>query len=172
MKGFLILVLLFYGLAGTALAQDDKKIFAIYLVRHAEKAADPIDKTDPSLSRCGALRAESIATVMSDAGLEKIYSTSYERTMATARPSAVALDLEIETYDPQELESFAQLLLARAQDALVIGHSNTTSVLAGLLAGVEQEPFDEALYDRLYQVSVADDQVRMVLLHQAFYCDR
>ena len=172
MRWFLIpvLCLLFPGVSGTCMAQDDKEIFVIYLVRHAEKAADPVDSADPSLSRCGALRADSIAAMLRDSGLETIYSTAYERTLATARPGSAALNLEIETYDPRELEPFAQLLLERGQDALVVGHSNTTSVLAGLLSGREQEPFDEALYDRLYQVTVSGGHARMVLLHQAFNC--
>jgi broad specificity phosphatase PhoE len=171
MNRFLVMGLLFFGLAGSAPAQGENEIFVVYLARHAEKAAESADQADPSLSKCGTLRAETLAVMLSDAGLSKIYSTSFERTRATARPSAEALGLEIETYDPSQLESFAQLLLEQGEDALVIGHSNTTSVLAGLLAGVKQEAFDEEIYDRLYQVPVSGEQTRMVLLHQAFRCE-
>ena len=66
---------------------------------------------------------------------------------------------------------FSQLLLDAQQDALVIGHSNTTGVLAGLLAGVSEEAFDEDIYDRLYQVVISGKQARLNLLHQSFYCE-
>jgi broad specificity phosphatase PhoE len=172
MSRFLFTVLLFFGLTGVATAQTENKAFAIYLVRHAEKADNPVDKADPSLSPCGKLRAESLAVILADAGLRKVYSTPYERTLATARPSSKALGLEIETYDPQKLETFAQLLLDKGQDALVVGHSNTTPVLAGLLAGMNLEAFEEHIYDRLYQVIVFAEQTKMTILHQGFRCRR
>ena len=90
---------------------------------------------------------------------------------STARPIAQSKQLEIEFYDPSRLGGFSQLLLDTQQDALVIGHSNTTGVLAGLLADVSEEAFDEAIYDRLYQVIISGKQARLNLLHQSFYCE-
>jgi broad specificity phosphatase PhoE len=143
--------------------------FSIFLVRHAEKDQSS-ESDDPGLSVCGESRAQSIAAMLADVDLDKVYSTDYRRTRDTARPIAAAQQLEVSAYDPRELDDFAALLLKGKEDALVVGHSNTTGVLAGILAGEGGEAFDEGLYDRLYQVVIAGGQRRAYLLHQAFTC--
>ena len=143
--------------------------FSIFLVRHAEKDGSS-ESDDPGLSACGELRALSIAAMLADVELDRVYSTDYRRTRDTAVPIAAAHQLEISYYDPRELDEFAASLLKRKEDALVVGHSNTTGVLAGILAGEGGEAFDEALYDRLYQVVIAGSQRHAYLLHQAFTC--
>jgi broad specificity phosphatase PhoE len=167
----LILALLLIIAPVEGKAGDNAETFSVFLVRHAEKDPNPSDPSNPSISECGALRAETLAVILADANLQKIYSTDYERTLATARPIAATLSLEIEIYDPKELEEFARLLMGRQQNALVVGHSNTTGMLAGILATEEQEEFDEAIYDRLYQVVISGEQGWMTLLHQGFRCD-
>jgi len=172
MNRFFLLGLVLLVLQSVAHAQDGNGFFSIYLVRHAEKESEAKDPSNPALSQCGELRAESITRILSDIDLEKIYSTPYERTMATALPSAEALQLEVETYNPRKLEEFSSLLIDRRQNALVVGHSNTTGVLAGLLAGQGGEAFDEEEYDRLYQVVVSGGQGQINLFHQAFHCEQ
>jgi broad specificity phosphatase PhoE len=168
----LILVsLMILGTLSSAVAWKSDQAFTIYLVRHAEKDVIPADPENPGLSECGESRAASLARILVDAKLEKIYSTDYERTLATARPSAEALSLETEIYDPGDLEAVSRSLLSSRQNALVVGHSNTTGVLAGLLAGETLEPFDEHIYDRLYQVTLFGSDVRITLLHQGFICE-
>jgi broad specificity phosphatase PhoE len=164
--GFVLL-----GLQSVAFAQSEGEIFSIYLVRHAEKETEAKDSGNPTLSSCGELRAEALAKILRDIKLENIYSTPFERTLSTARPSAESRHLEIEIYDPNMLEDFSRLLLNRQQDALVVGHSNTTGVLAGLLAGESQETFDEEIFDRLYQVVISGKHARINLFHQSFHCE-
>ena len=153
-----------------ASAQNESEIFTVYLVRHAEKESEAQDPGNPSLSSCGELRVQALARILSDIRLDNIYSTPFERTLSTARPIAESRQLEIRIYDPSRLEEFSKLLLDMQQDALVVGHSNTTGVLAGLLAGVSEDAFDEDIYDRLYQVAISGKQARVNLLHQSFYC--
>jgi len=167
----LFITLLIFGLPEIGLTQDSEEIYSIFLVRHAEKNPESPDPSDPGLSECGELRAEALATILADTKLNRIYSTAYKRTLETASPAAEAIHLEVEAYDPRELEAFALLLLERQQNALVVGHSNTTSVLAGILAGEELEEFAEDIYDRLYQVVVFGKYAHLVLLHQAFRCN-
>jgi broad specificity phosphatase PhoE len=168
----LLASLLFMGFAGVTHAQVEADMFTIYLARHAEKASAAEDPRDPPLSTCGELRAEALATMLKDVRLEKVYSTPYERTRSTALAVADSHHLETETYDPQNLVGFAGLLLERKQNSLVIGHSNSTAILAGLLAGEGGEEFGEEEYDRLYQVTLTTDERQMVLLHQAFSCNQ
>lgn len=162
------------GIQNVAHSQDTDKMFTVYLARHAEKQADAANLEDPSLSACGEQRSIALATILKSVGLERVYSTDFQRSLATARPVAESHQLEIETYDPEQMEAFSVELLKRRQNALVIGHSNTTAVLAGLLAGQEGESFSEFSedeYDRLYLVTVAGGQGQVNMLDQAFRCE-
>jgi len=74
-------------------------------------------------------------------------------------------------YDPDKLKDFSNFLLESKQDALVVGHSNTTGVLAGLLLSEELEEFDLDIYNRVYQVVIYNNyNGRLYLLHTAFDC--
>ena len=99
-----------------------------------------------------------------------MYSSNYTRTKNTALPTATSKGLEIKEYNPQELEDFSQLLIERKQNALVVGHSNTTGVLAGLLVGEEIGPFDLDIYDRIYQVLIYQNRGKLQLFHTSFDC--
>lgn len=120
-----------------------------FLVRHAEKA-DQSD--DPPLTAEGQARAEALARMLRDAGIERIYSSDFQRTRDTAAPLASALGLEVTLYDPKRLAELASTLLSSPGRSLVVGHSNTTPELAGLLGGEPGPPISEDEYDRLYVV--------------------
>jgi phosphohistidine phosphatase SixA len=149
----LALALLLSGGAGPILAQEATGRSAtpdlVVLVRHAEKADEPAG--DPPLSAAGAVRAAELARVLAGAGITRIHSSDTRRTMDTARPLAEALGIEIERYDPRDLEGMAARLRALPGRHLVVGHSNTTDVLSGLLGGDTFGEIVEAWeYDRLY----------------------
>jgi hypothetical protein len=61
-------------------------------------------------------------------------------------------------------------LIKNKQNALVVGHSNTTGVLAGLLVGQEIGAFDLNIYNRIYQVVIYKNQGRLHLLNTVFDC--
>jgi len=164
-------VFLFLGIQEITYSQGKDEMFTIYLARHAEKATVAEDPTDPPLSACGQQRAEVLAIILKDVKLEHVYSTPYLRTRDTALPAALAHGLEVEAYDPENLVAFSEALLEKRRSALVIGHSDTTAVLAGLISGQGGEEFDEDEYDRLYLVTVSGDQSQVILLDQAFRCD-
>ena len=151
-------------------AQDGDPIFTIYLVRHAEKDLTSKDAKNPPLTPCGQQRAASLDLFLEKVDLNAIYSTDYIRTLGTAGPVAKSKGLEIELYNPKGLEDFARYLLAGKEDALVVGHSNSTSTLAGYLVGSEFEPIDESIYDRIYQVVVYQDKARLHILQSSFSC--
>ena len=102
--------------------------------------------------------------------LEAVYSTEYRRTQSTALPTATNQGLQIQSYEPDALGRVAEELIRNGQDALVVGHSNTTAVLAGMLVGEELGAFDESIYNRVYQVVVAKDDRRLHVLHTSFDC--
>ena len=172
MKRFAVIGLLLLTVQGIASAQDGQDIFAVYLVRHAERVSEWTDPSNPPLSPCGELRAQSLATLFGDVELQAVYSTGFDRTLSTARPTAAFKDLQIETYDPGELEAFAKLLFSKGQDALVVGHSNTTGVLAELLGSEQTDALTEDEFDRMYQVIFANGRTRVYRWRQAFRCPR
>ncbi|MBT3242250.1 MAG: histidine phosphatase family protein [Bacteroidetes bacterium] len=167
---YLTTVFVIMSLQFSAIAQDSEDFFTIYLVRHAEKELVSDNPRNPALTECGKQRAESLANFLNAVELDAIYSTNYTRTRSTAQPTAKKQELEIITYNPRELESFANRLIEGKEDVLVVGHSNTTGVLAGLLTGEEIGAFDEEIYNRIYQVVMYRKTGRLHILHTAFEC--
>lgn len=134
----------------------------VILVRHAETAPD--GTRDPALSDEGRTRAARLASILSDAELEAVYTTDYGRTRGTARAVAEALGVEPTVYDPGRLDAFARALEARGGRVLVVGHSNTTPVLVDALGGDPGPPIAEDEHDRLYVLFLDDDGVRTLRL--------
>lgn len=163
---------LFFFLSGSSLfAQDQKEeIFSLYFIRHAEKDLSDKEDRDPPLTKCGAERAESLANFLSSVDIQAAYSTNFERTRKTAEPLAKEKDLEIQLYDHKKPDQIVQLLLARKQNAVIMGHSNSTGILAGLIIDQEIGSMDESIYDRIYQVIVHGDSATLYLLHSNFIC--
>ena len=167
---FLLLILIL-GLQSCG-SWKDRGFYTIYLVRHSEKEVSAsMYGSDPPLTPCGKKRSESLSNFLKDVPIDIIYSTDYTRTKNTALPTAQLKGLNIQQYDGEALEDFAKVLLRQKQDALVVGHSNTTGVLAGLLTGQEIGEFDLDIYDRIYQVSLRKRRGRLHILHTAFDCN-
>ncbi|TRX53091.1 phosphoglycerate mutase family protein [Thalassomonas sp. M1454] len=139
----------------------------IYLVRHAEKLTD---NKDPGLTQCGLQRADALAKQLGAVEFTKIYSTNYQRTVLTAMPLAKQNNKKISYYNPTKLKQFAIQLANEQGSSLVVGHSNTTAVLAGLLTQQQLDSFDESIYDRLYQVVIINGHASLQLIMQNFNC--
>ena len=142
--------------------------FTLYLVRHAEK--QPEGK-NPKLTQCGQLRAKQLTTLLSTADIQSVYSTSYQRTMSTAAPMSKAQDVTIKNYDPRQLRQFSLHLKRRQENALIVGHSNTTPELTALLSSHEVAPMTEKQYQNLYQVQFVDNNVELITLTQPLNCN-
>lgn len=169
-KSLTLFLILLFGVQVETYAQDKDSMFTIYLVRHAEKELSADNPKDPPLTPCGEQRAASLEVFLSAVQLDAIYSSDYTRTRHTARPVAQNRTMETRLYDPKKLEEFAKLLIERGEDALVVGHSNSTPVLAGLLIGEKLEPIDESIYNRIYQVVISKETGRLQVLHSVFDC--
>jgi phosphohistidine phosphatase SixA len=135
----------------------------VFLVRHAEKLTDP---GEAGLSKAGKQRAQRLADWLIDAGISRIHSTNTDRTLQTAAPLADSLGARIEPYIPADLDSLVRKLQTAGGRHLVVGHSNTTPQVVGLLGGEPGAPIDEeSEYDRLYIVTIAvSGDVTSVLL--------
>jgi broad specificity phosphatase PhoE len=146
--------------ASSSLPAADSTV-VIHLVRHAEKLDD---SRDPPLNEAGKHRADLLADLLQDAGITAIWSTEYQRTLATAAPLASRLGLKVQAYHPGDLAAFAAILLRTPGRHLVVGHSNTNPALVQALGGAPHDPIKDTEYDRLYTIVASGGQVTTVLL--------
>jgi 2,3-bisphosphoglycerate-dependent phosphoglycerate mutase len=144
---------------GLALFFESQATTTMFFVRHTEKALEPAD--DPGLSPEGQRRAAELARQLVDAdvvaGIDAIYSTPYRRTLETAQPTADALDLDINRYDPSDNEAVLATILKthKGKIILVVGHSNTVpTMIADLGASKNVPAIAEFEYDNIYVISI------------------
>ena len=150
MKNLLILVFAAFILVSCGEKPQSK---TIYIVRHAEKQ---LEGSDPELAMVGEVRAKKLAQILQDQKIRHIFSTDYKRTRNTAKPTAEAAQLEIQSYDPRNHDALVEQLKNLEGNVLVVGHSNTVSQLANYFVG-EGEQFkdlEDVEYEYIYIVSM------------------
>ena len=163
-------ILLLSMSAGDLIAQKNPEFFTIYLIRHSEKEIFSENQLDPDLTECGIKRSEYLSSFFEDTDIENVYSTNYLRTIKTAAPTSLSKKAEIEYYDSNDLKLFSETLISSKKNSLVVGHSNTTPVLAGLLTDQFMQPFDESVYDRIYKVVINQDKKKLFIIKTTFNC--
>ncbi|WP_339140314.1 SixA phosphatase family protein [Croceitalea sp. MTPC5] len=117
---------------------NEPTVSSFYLIRHAEKDRSDSTNIDPELMQKGLDRAIRWAEVFDDIPLDVIYSTNYERTRMTAAPTSVKKDIDIDYYDPRELDFEAFKAENVGLNVLIVGHSNTTPQFVNELLGQEK----------------------------------
>lgn len=127
----------------------------IYVIRHAEKA-DTAD--NPALNEQGKMRAQRLASVLQDAGIQSIFSTRYARTQQTAAPLAANLGVNVATYNAGDAAAVIAEARALKYPVLIVGHSNTVPNIVRA-AGGEAPDLTEKDYGDLFQLIITDDQV-------------
>lgn len=139
------------------------KTTTLFLVRHAEKADD--GTKDPPLSEAGNARAQELARMLSDAGIQSVYTTPYLRNKLTAKPVAENAGLELKEYEPHDGEFLTKLLdTEKGNKVLIVGHSNTVPTLVNELIGQKKfENLQEHEYDYLFMVQLGADTVLTVM---------
>ena len=132
-----------------------RPITTVILVRHAEKVIDP-NNSDPDLSPAGQVRAQELARMLGDSGINAIYATQYKRTQESARPLANRLGLPVNLVDSKKTPELIKQLLSdhRGQTILVAGHNNSVPEIIAALGGPTYPTIPETEYDNLYIVTV------------------
>ena len=132
---------------------------AIFIVRHAERAdraaASPrttMMSNDSDLSREGRRRAESLASMLRDAGIAAIYTSETKRARQTAAPLARALKLDVVTVPAVEVTALVEKVRAAPGNALIVGHSNTIPKILAALGVTSPIEIGEGEYDNLFLV--------------------
>lgn len=132
-------------------AEKNGELTTIYLVRHAEKATGK----NPELTEAGQQRAEDLAAFFKGKNVTEVFSTDYRRTQQTAAPTAKQASRGVGSYSHKKLEEIAEQVRKKKGTILIVGHSNTTPELAGILGADPGEPIVEKWeYDRLYELKL------------------
>ena len=131
----------------------------VVFVRHAEKALTPA--ADPGLSEAGQRRAAELARQLASvdvvAGIDAVYATPNRRSVATAKPIADALKLQVRSYDAADTERFLDELVKeqKGKIVLVVGHSDTVPAMIGNMGASKRVPAIAAdEYDNIYIVTI------------------
>ena len=119
-----------------------------YVVRHAEKENTTTMTTDVPLTEAGKQRAEALKQALKGKRIERIYSTNYVRTKATAQPLAESSGIKIDVYDPRDTGFVRRIKDMPLGNILIIGHSNTVDDLVNQLMG--QKTIEADLPDSEY----------------------
>ena len=135
-----------------------RPVTTVIVVRHAEKNIEP-NNPDPDLSPAGQARAQEIARMFGDAGVQAIYATQYKRTQQTVAPLANRLGLSVTSVDAKQSEELTRRILSnnRGQTVFVAGHNNTAPEIVNILSGANGEKYPqipESEYDNMYIVTI------------------
>lgn len=144
-------------------AEDLQNTTTIVMVRHAEKADD--GTSDPALTPLGQARAQRLAAMLAPMEIDAVYSTPYQRTRLTGKPTADLKNLTVRDYAPHDAEFLPKLLNEHpGETVLVVGHSNTIPNLVNALTGRTFEQLEESEYDKLFIVEVVKGEGRAMVL--------
>jgi 2,3-bisphosphoglycerate-dependent phosphoglycerate mutase len=134
---------------------EDHSITTIYLIRHAEKDRSDKENRDPELTEEGKQRAERWAEVFGLSKMDAVYSTNYQRTLQTAAPTAMRNGLEIQTYEPNNLNIDSIATIHKGERILIVGHSNTTPMLVNRALGEERfEWIEDTVNGNLFVLTI------------------
>lgn len=136
--------------------ENSTKITIYYFIRHAEKDRSDVTNKNPNLIQKGVFRAAKWSYVLDYVKFDAVYSTDYNRTKQTARPTAEKNNVEISFYNPKELYSEEFIKNTKGKTVLVVGHSNTTPMFVNAVIGKEKyENIDDNNNANLYIVTIS-----------------
>lgn len=128
----------------------------VFIVRHAEKAN--ATEQDPSLSDAGRTRAMALAAALRDAGVNDVLVTPRKRTHETAAvlTQERQLTAHVVPFGASTPEHAAAVAAAVRQTkgnaVLVVGHSNTVTLIVAALGGPRLPELCDAEYANLFIV--------------------
>ncbi len=152
--------------AAAGRADGGDALTQIVLVRHAEKA----DGENPPLTEPGVRRAGLLARMLSEAGVDAIYTTDLERSKQTARPLSkltgiAPVELSTQTGVTAHAHALAKILKSpkhRGEVVVCVEHSDT---IPTILEDLGAEGFDESVeYEHMFILLVGDNVPTQLLV--------
>src|ERR1051325_1902122 len=132
-----------------------RPVTTIILIRHAEKIIDP-NNPDVDLSAAGQTRAQEIARMFGDAGINAIYATQYKRTQETVKPLADKIGVPVTIVNSKNTSDLVAQIRAQhsGQTIFIAGHNNSVPEIIAALGGPQYPTIPESEYDNLFVVTV------------------
>jgi len=132
-----------------------RPVLTVVVVRHAEKIIDP-NNPDVDLSAAGQARAQEIARVFADAGINAIYATQYKRTQQTVKPLADKLGVPVTIVNSNNTAGLIAQIRAEhsGQTVFIAGHNNTVPEIVAALGGPQYPTIPDNEYDNVFVVTV------------------
>lgn len=144
--------------------------YDVYVMRHLPKvegAEQRASNKDPELNVLGQKMAHALADSDFMAHVDVGFSTDYQRTKQTLKPSAIRHDFDIHLYDPGDNQALVDVINTQhcGKTVVIVGHSNTTPAIVMALGGTFEVSFggqslpentqvqlDESDYGRVFQI--------------------
>src|SRR5215208_6565731 len=132
-----------------------RPVTTVILVRHAEKKLEP-NNQDPDLMPEGVERAQEIARMFADAGVNAIYATQFKRTQQTVKPLSDRTGVPVTLLDANLRDQLLRRIqtVYRGQTVFIAGHNNTVPALVSELSGETYPVIPESEYDNLFIVTI------------------
>ena len=136
-------------------ATFSRPLTTVILVRHAEKKLEP-NNQDPDLTPEGVQRAQEIARVFGDAGINAIYATQYRRTQETVKPLADRIGVPVTLLNSNQTDELVNQIQTnhRGQTIFVSGHSNSVPAIVSVLSNEKFPEIPDSEYDNLFIVTI------------------
>jgi 2,3-bisphosphoglycerate-dependent phosphoglycerate mutase len=136
-------------------ATFSRPVTTVILVRHAEKKPEPMNE-DPDLTPEGFARAQEIARVFANAGVNTIFATQYKRTQQTVAPLSDRVHVPVTLLNSKQTDELVKRIQTdlRGQTIFIAGHNTTVPAIASALSGETFSPIPENEYDNLFIVTI------------------
>lgn len=151
---FLLVAALTLPTGASAQRSSGEKL--VFIVRHAEKAS--ATEQDPALSEIGRVRAVALAAALRHAEVTDVLVTPRKRTHETAAvlTEARQLTAHVVPFGASTPDHAAAVAAAvrktRGNAVLVVGHSNTVTLIIAALGGPRLPELCDAEYSNLFIV--------------------
>ena len=132
-----------------------RPVTTVILIRHAEKIIDP-NNPDVDLSPAGQARAQELARIFGDAGINAIYATQYKRTQETVKPLSDKIGVPVTVMNSKGTADLLAQIRAQhsGQTVFIAGHNNSVPEIIAALGGRKYPIIPESEYDNLFVVTV------------------
>jgi phosphohistidine phosphatase SixA len=136
-------------------ATFDRPLTTVMLVRHAEKKLEP-DNPDPDLTPEGFARAQEIARVFGNAGVNAIYATQFKRTQQTVKALSDRIGVPVTLLNANQTDELvSQIQTAhRGETIFVAGHNNSVPAIISILSNEKFADIPDNEYDNLFIVTI------------------
>jgi broad specificity phosphatase PhoE len=103
-------------------------------------------------------RAEKWAKYFKNIHLDAVYSTNYNRTVQTSKPTAESKKLGIINYNPKNMFDSIFQKATIGKTVLIVGHSNTTPAFANKILGEKKyKDIDDNDNASLFIITITKD---------------